>query len=66
MSERRFDPVGWFVSTCFAVLSGAVALTVAVHLVSAVWVWLLVGVAAVVTVGLGVQLVVWWHRRRPW
>lgn len=67
MSEsRRFDPIGWFVSTCFALLVAAIALTVAVHLVVAIWPWLLGGVAAIAAVTILVRLAVWWHGRQPW
>lgn len=63
---RRFDPLGWFLSTCIAVLIGAVALSVAIHLIAAIWVWLALGIGLVVILGTGAQLVAWWRRRQPW
>lgn len=66
MNQQRFDPVGWFVSTCFALLAGAAALAMAVHLVSTIWVWLAIGAVVVAALGLAIQLAVWWWRRRPW
>lgn len=67
MSEpSRFDPVGWFVSACFTILAGAVALVAAVHLVRAIWIWLAVGIAVVMLVAGAVQVVLWWRRRQLW
>lgn len=63
---RRFDPVGWFVAACFSVLAGAVALVVAVHLVQAVWVWLVCLVGSALLLAFVVALFVAWQRRRPW
>lgn len=63
---KRFDPLGWFVSACFVVLVGAIALTVAVHLVRAIWLWLVVGAIVVVLAGVALQLLSWWRRRQLW
>jgi hypothetical protein len=63
---RRFDPRGWFLSACCTVLAGAVALTVAVHLIAAIWIWLVTIAGIAVLVGAVVSLLVWWHRRQPW
>jgi len=66
----QFDPVGSllgrFLSACVTVLAGAVALTVAVRLIAAVWVWLAIIAGVVVFLGVAVMLVTWWQRRRPW
>jgi hypothetical protein len=63
MSDKtRFDPLDWFASVCLTVLLGAVALTIAAHLMQQVWPWL---VATAVMVAL-VRLAIWWHRRRTW
>lgn len=64
--SRRFDPVGWFVATCFSLLAGAVALVVAVHLVQAVWVWLACLAGGALLLALIAALSVAWQRRRPW
>lgn len=64
--QKRFDPVGWFLSVCLTVLIGVVALVVAVELVQALWVWLVVGVVLVLLVVGGGRAALWWQRRRLW
>jgi hypothetical protein len=63
---KRFDPLGWFFSACCTLLAGAVALTVAVHLIAAVWVALALVAGVVLLAGFVVMLATWWHRRQPW
>jgi len=62
--NKRFDPVGWFASAAMTLLFGAVALAVAVHLIQGVWPWLLGILALGAGIGLLVQLVLDWRRRR--
>lgn len=64
--SRRFDPLGWFLSTCFALLAGAVALSVAVHLLRSVWPWLLAGFLTVAAIAALIRLAIWWHRGQAW
>lgn len=63
---KRLNPLDWFVGTCFTVLAGAVALTIAVHLIENIWVWLAVGIGVVVLLSLLTTLLIWWHRRQSW
>lgn len=60
--SRRFDPVAWFVSTCFAVLAGALALVAAVRLIEMIWVWLVSITAAGAGICFGVALACAWQR----
>lgn len=62
----RFDPLGWFMSACVTVLFGAIALAVAVHLIQAIWVWLLLLAGIVAALAVAGSLALWWQRRRPW
>jgi hypothetical protein len=64
--SKSFDPLGWFSSTCLTILIGAAALTIAVHLIAAIWVWLVLGVVVVGLVALVATLFVAWHRRQSW
>lgn len=69
MNERnRFDPTSWFVHTCLSILGGAIALSVAGHLLAQAWPWLLVfagiGIAGVLFLRLLAQL--WRGWRQPW
>lgn len=60
---KRFNPIEWFFSACITVLFGVLALTLAVRLIEHIWIWLLVGVLAVVGILLCITL---WRRRQPW
>lgn len=64
--SRRQDPLGWFLSACCTLLAGAVALVVAVHLIAAVWLWLLAIAGIGIVLATVVSLLLWWHRRQPW
>jgi hypothetical protein len=67
MSEsKRFDLLGWFSSACLTILVGAAALTIAVHLIAAIWVWLVLGAGVVGVVAFATALLVAWHRRQSW
>lgn len=46
---------------CVAVLGAAIALSLAVELIKAIWVWLLVGAVVVVA---GWVVAAWWRRRQ--
>lgn len=63
---KRFDPLAWFVSGCFTLLAGAIALVVAVHLLESVWAPLLSIVGSAIIIGGIAALVTAWHRRQPW
>ena len=65
-SKAGFNLLGWFFSTCLTILAGAIALSVAVHLIAAIWRWLALGIAVVAVLALAVMLVVAWHRRQQW
>jgi membrane protein implicated in regulation of membrane protease activity len=58
------NPLQWFFNACLLILFGVIALSVAVHLLQAIWPWVLgfVLFAAAVTVG----VVMWRIWRRPW
>lgn len=64
--SKRIDPLGWFFSACCTLLAGAVALTVAVQLIAAVWVTLTLIAGVALLIGLATLSLTWWHRRRPW
>lgn len=63
---KRVDPLGWFFSACCTLLLGVLALTLAVHLLQVIWVWLVTGIGIVVGLAVLIQLLLWWHGRRPW
>lgn len=63
---KRFDPIDWFASACFAVLAGTLALVAAVHLLLAVWQWVAIGLAVIVTLVALCTAMLWWHRRQSW
>ena len=58
------NPIQWFFHACLLILFGVVALSVAVHLLQAIWVWVL---GFVIVAGLITIVVVAWRMwRRPW
>ena len=64
--KQRLDPIDWFASACFAILAGAAALALAVHLIQSIWLsltLLLGGIAVIVGLVVGA---IWWHRRQQW
>ena len=63
---KHFNPVDWFVATCFTLLAGAVALTIAVHLIQGIWVWLVTITGVVILIAIVVTALIWWHRRQSW
>jgi uncharacterized membrane protein YgdD (TMEM256/DUF423 family) len=63
-SSPSNNPIQWFVHACVLLLIGTVALTVAIHLLQAIWPWLL-GIALLAG-AIMVSVVVWRIRRRPW
>jgi hypothetical protein len=64
----RFDPLGWFVSTCIAILFGSMALAIAGRVLAQVWPWLLaaagIGIGGVLLARVLVHL--WRYGRQPW
>lgn len=64
--SKRFDPLGWLVSTCFTLLASAVAMVIAVDLIESIWAWLVTGIGVAVFIAALVSIGVWWQRRRPW
>ncbi|QLY30391.1 hypothetical protein H0264_35600 [Nocardia huaxiensis] len=66
MSDRdpRKDPIQWFFNASLLVLFAAVALIVAIDLLSRIWVWLVVAGLVIGAVVLGIAI--WKSRRRPW
>lgn len=63
---NRFDPIGWFVSAALAILTGVIALAIAIHLLQSIWTWLMIVFGLTVGVVVLVQVALWWHRRRSW
>lgn len=63
---KRFNPLDWFISACFTVLAGAIALVVAIHLIQTIWLWLACIACISVAIGLIVTAVLVWRRRQPW
>lgn len=64
--KQRFDPIGWFVSACFTILAGAVALALAVHLLQSIWLALVVLLGAAAIIAALILGAIGWHRRQPW
>ncbi|MCP2290948.1 hypothetical protein [Nocardia amikacinitolerans] len=58
------DPVNWFFRASLLLLFGAVALTIAIDLLSQIWFPLLVSGLLVIAIGVGIAI--WQARRRPW
>jgi hypothetical protein len=65
-NRTRFDPLGWLIATCTGLLFGAIALAIAVHLIRAVWPWLIGILATTAAVGLLTRFAWAWHRRQEW
>ncbi|ASR04344.1 hypothetical protein [Gordonia rubripertincta] len=58
------NPLDWFARFCLVALFGAVSLTIAVDLLSQIWMWLVVLAVCGAVVWLAV---LWWRSRsRPW
>ncbi|MGW0056484.1 hypothetical protein [Nocardia nova] len=66
MSEKDpvKDPFRWFLNASLLMLFSAVALTLAVQLLSQIWIWILLIAGTAACVGIGVAI--WQARRRPW
>ena len=58
------NPLQWFFNACLLILFGVIALSVAVHLLQAIWPWVLGFILFAVAVTVGV--IVWRIRSRPW
>lgn len=58
------NPIQWFFNACLLLLFGTVALSVAVHLLQAIWWWVLGFLVLVAVVVIGVAA--WRFWRRPW
>lgn len=58
------NPIQWFFNACLFLLLGTVALSVAVHLLQAIWAW----VVGFVILGIIIAVAVagWRFWRRPW
>jgi hypothetical protein len=58
------NPLQWFFNACLLFLFGVIAISVAVHLLQAIWPWVLgfLLVAGGITAG----IVIWRFWRRPW
>jgi membrane protein implicated in regulation of membrane protease activity len=58
------NPLQWFFHACLLILFGAIALSVAVHLLQAIWPWVL-GFALLIGATI-VGVIAWRAWRRPW
>jgi membrane protein implicated in regulation of membrane protease activity len=58
------NPLQWFFNGCLLILFGVIALSVSVHLLQAIWPWVLGFI--VVVGGITAAVVVWRAWRRPW
>ena len=63
---KHFNPLDWFLTACFTVLAGAVALVAAIHLLQAIWVGLAIGAGTVVLLGTAIHIAIWLYRRQSW
>lgn len=64
MSDPLNNPARWFFHACLLLLLGVIALSVAIHLLQAIWPWAL-GLA-VLAGATATAVTVWRVRRRPW